>query len=323
MRNLNTKIVDEIVKQLPGHKSPVNYLTGMFPMSKETAYRRINNKIPFSIDEVATIADDLNISIDQMLDLKTNKSFPLDKDFNTDLEPADIYIDLLSSDIDIMEKLLVSKNVKITAAINRIPLRFLPYHSLFKFEYYHYVYSTGKISLMTRYSDIVVPPFISDLHKKSAALFRKLDNITCLIDSMIFFDIIRKIQYYYRMKFISSEDLQTLQTELFELLETYETLVRSGKNNMGSNYVFYYSLFNLESNVFFFEYDRDSLLQIWIYPESPIIIKNNRQINGIQKRWIDSKLKNSTLITKTADSQQIDLLRNAYKQIEDLTKMGG
>jgi len=59
-------------------------------------------------------------------------------------------------------------------------------------------------------------------------------------------------------------------------------------------------------------------LQSWIYPESPIIIKNDKTINSIQKRWIDSKIRNSMLITKTNDIQQIEIFRNIYKEISEL-----
>lgn len=317
MQSFNTKIINEIISQSAGGISPVNYLVNLFSMSKETAYRRIRNTIPFSIEEAATIAADLNLSIDQLIDLKSGY-FPFNKDFNVGREPEDVYFNLLNGDIELMNKLLDAKEMKIMAVLNRIPFRLLPYPALFKFDYCHYLYSIGKISLMTRYSDIVVPLHISDLHKQSSAYFSKLSNITCVIDSMMYSNIIRKIQYYCRSEFLSDEDLHTLQAELLALLDSYERLLRTGKNSAGSESIFYYTFFNIDSNVIFIEYDKNSLLQLWIYPESPVVIKNNQQMNEVQKRWIDSEIRNSMLITKTADIQQIEILRNTYKQISEL-----
>jgi len=318
--NFNAKIINEIIRQrqTSGKINPVDYLRNRFAMSKETAYRRIKNKISFSLEEAADIADDFNLSIDQLLNLKSNNHFPLNMNFNIEQEPVDIYADLLKSDIGTMEKLLAAANLKITAAINKIPFRLLPYPSLFKFDYCHYMYSAGKISLMTGYSDIEIPPYIMNLHEETAACFRKLSNMTCIIDGLIFSNIIKKIQYYYRMQFISAEDLQILQEELFKLLEKCQNMLYSGKNSAGSDCTFYYSFFNLETNVVFSEYDSNSFLQVWIYPESPIIIKNNRQVNDIHKKWIDSKTRNSMLITKTTDIYQIEMLRNIHQQISSL-----
>jgi hypothetical protein len=223
------------------------------------------------------------------------------------------------SDIASMEQLLTSTKVRITAIINQIPLRFLSYPSLFKFEYCHYLYSIGNVSLISRFSDIAVPQRIKELQKKSAGCFSRLNNVTCILDCMAFPSIIRKIEYYRRSKFISTEDVHNLQTELFELLESYESLLRTGKNSAGSDYTFYYSFLNLESNTIFIEYDDKFLLQLWIYPESPIVLKDNRITGIIQKRWIDSKIRNSVLITKTNDTQQIEMLRSIHEQIKQLT----
>jgi len=290
-------------------------------MSKETAYRRIRNQIPFSIEEVVAIAKNYDLSVDELLELKPHNNFLFNKDFNIEQTPEDIYSNLLENDINIMNKLIVSKNVKITAILNNIPLRFFPYKSLLKLDYYHYMYSVGEISLVTTlYSDIKLPSAINDLHDKCVSYFSRLNNITCIVDSMLYSNIIRKIQYYYQLKVISIEDLHVLQAELFDLLAMYENMLRNGTNHSGSGYVFYYSCFNLESNSVFSEYDNNSLLQYWIYPESPMIIRNNRQICDIQKRWIDSKLRNSMLITKTTDIHQIEMLRSVHQQISELTK---
>jgi len=136
----------------------------------------------------------------------------------------------------------------------------------------------------------------------------------------LYSNIIKKIQYYRQLQFFSVEDLQLLQAELFVLLEMYENLLRNGKSRSGSDFVFYYSLFNLESNLVSFEYDGESLLQFWIYPESPVVVKNNQLMGDMQKRWIDSKIRNSILITKTTDAHQIEMLRNVYQQIAELSK---
>jgi len=321
MQSVSSKIINEMTKQTPGKKNPVKYLTKMFPMSKETAYRRIRNQIPFSIEEVVVIAKYFNLSIDGLLDLKQDdNNLLLKNNFSIEQNPADIYSGLLADDIKNMEKALASSNAKITIAINNIPFRFLPYKSLFKLDYCYYMHSAGKISLVnTRYSDVEIPPEVAALHEKSVERFSRLNNITCIIDSMLYSDIIKKIQYYYRFKFISAEDLHVLQAELFKLLEMYEKLLSNGKSSAGSDYVFYYSLFNLESNIIFFEFDDNSLLQVWVYPENPVVIKNNHQINDIQKRWVDSKIRNSILITKTTDINQIEMLRNVHQQIMDLT----
>lgn len=319
MKNFNAKIINEIFKQTPDVKNQVNYLMDILSISKETSYRRFKNKIPFSINEVAVIAERFNLSVDRLLDLKSGTNFPFNKTLNIHRNPEEIYADFLRGDIELMESLAASTEMKITATMNKIPFRFLPFQELFKFEYCHYLYSTGKISLMSaRFSDLEIPSLINELHNKTVSCFNSLKNLTCIVDSALYANIIKKIQYYHRLKFLSDEDIQILQAELFELLGMYENLLRSGKNKAGFDHVFYYSFFNIESNIVYIEYDANTLLQIWVYPESPVIIKDNQMISDIQRRWIDSKMRTSMLISKTADIQQVEMLREIYKQISDI-----
>ena len=321
MQNFNTKIIKEIIKQSPGDRNPVHFLTRAFPMSKETAYRRIRNQIPFTIEEIVAIAKRFDLSVDDLLDLRSENDLLLNKEFDMEQNPVDVYSALLQDDLKLMEKLLIARNVKITATMNQIPFRLLPYKALFKLDYCHYIYSTGKVPLITtRYSDIELPASINDLHDKTVAYFRCLKNITCIIDSMLYSNIIKKIQYYCQLQFFSADDLRLLQSELFALLDMYENLLRNGESSSGTGYVFYYSFFNLETNMVSFEYGDETLLQFWIYPENPMAIRNNQVMSDVQNRWIDSKIRNSMLITKTTDVHQIEMLRNLYQQIEGLTK---
>jgi len=317
---MNAQIVDEIVKQMPGKRRPVVYLMKALSLGKESAYRRIKDQIPFTFEEVAIIARDLDLSIDQILGQKVNNNISFYADLNVEQDPMDIYANMLTKDIAFMEKLITSSDLKITAIINRIPLRYFPFKALFKFEYCHYLYSIGHIPLMMRFSDIAVPHQISSLHEKCTYYFRGLQNITCVLDSMVYSKLIREIQYYHRMGFITEEDLHSLQSELFEILEMYESMLRKGKSSSGTNYTFYYSHLTLDSSSIFIEYNSSLSLQFWIYPESPVIINNNSMISDVQRRWIDSKIRNSMLITKTNDTQQIEMLRDVYKQISDLAK---
>ena len=79
MKNYNTIVINEIIRHSQGKTNPVDYLMKMFSISKETAYRRIRNVIPFSIEEVVAIAEDLNLSIDQMIASKSSNNFLFNK----------------------------------------------------------------------------------------------------------------------------------------------------------------------------------------------------------------------------------------------------
>ena len=116
---------------------------------------------------------------------------------------------------------------------------------------------------------------------------------------------------------MTEEDLTGFQGDLVEMLNRYESLLRTGANGSGSIYNFYYSPFTHESNFIFISYDGKFILQDYAYPRRAVAVTNSMQINAFRER-IDSKIRNAVPITKMADAQQIDMLRAAYRQIEGL-----
>ena len=61
---LNKKLVAIILKNISENKKPVTYLVNALNISRESAYRRIRGDIPFTVQELVTLAADLKFSID-------------------------------------------------------------------------------------------------------------------------------------------------------------------------------------------------------------------------------------------------------------------
>jgi hypothetical protein len=315
-KEINANIINEIVRHV-SKKRMKDYLGGLLSLSKESVYRRIYSHIPFTLDEIQLIANDLNVSIDRLIGFNEGNSFHFSRYYN--MQPADAYCAMLTRNIKTLDRLSVFKNVKITAVLNHIPFYLCPLPSLFKLDYFHYLYSTGSISFMDRFSETDVPAGVVDLQEQLVASLKNLPALTCITDTTFYSNIIHKIQYFYRLNFLISEDVRTLQMEMYQLMEMFENLLRKGQNSNGVDCLFYYSFLNLESSSVFIEYADNSTLELWIYPGgSPLEIHNSATICDFQRQWIDFKMRNSILITKTNDLHLMEILRDMQKQIAGL-----
>ncbi|MDR0505533.1 MAG: hypothetical protein LBH32_01770 [Dysgonamonadaceae bacterium] len=318
MKDLNKKIVDKITERLVTDKKSVNYIRDVLCISKESAYRRYKSQIPFSFDEIATIATALGFSVDEIIGgdqrNRTVLDIPVDKGLQS---PFGLFANKIKQEIGIMNDLLDSKNTNVIAAINRVPLYLMPFKELFKFEYFNYLYSAGQVPLMTQFSDIVIPAEIEKLHEKSVELMSRLPKLTIIVDNLFFSKIINEISYYHDLKFISDDDFRLLQGDILKFYDMCETLLRTGKNNSGANYSIYYSFLLLNFNCVYYEYDDKNMLQLYLYPEYPILINDNPMVSNIQKRWLESVIRNSTLITKSSDILKIEAFRDIYRKIKE------
>ena len=321
MENLNEKLVFEISRRLPKNINAVNYLMDLLYVGKESAYRRLRSQIPFTFEEVSAIANDLGFSLDKIIGSKEGSRAFFDMKIDLTKSSSDLYIDSLKNDIKIMKELNNATELKIISAFNRLPLQYLPFENLNKFIYCRYLHSKGELPMTVKLSDVIIPVQIYELYNEAVHHFSQLDNITCVMSDAVFSRIIKSIQYCYQTGFVSDEDFQLLQKDLFGLLAFFEKLITTGVNDFGASYFIYYSFFELESNCACCEYDGNKMLQIWMFAESPIIISDNRPIYQMQKKWLESRIKYSTLVTKSNNLLQSKIMKNLHDQTVNMNQL--
>jgi hypothetical protein len=319
MNSLNERLIKEINKRFPDKKTTINYLMDTLCLGKESAYRRVNNQIFFTFQEAGVIARELGFSIDRILENESDSRILVDFPIKSNQSPFNILADKLTMDNEYMEKMLNASSCQIVGAINRIPFFLLPFKTLFKFDYCRHLYTTGHLPLMAQFCDIIIPPHIEKLHEECVYKFNRLEDITLIIGNDIGHKLIKEIQHYYNLKFISDKDLEILQAELFDFFTFIEPIIRTGENKFGSKYAIYASPLGIDTNCIHYEYGDQSMVQIWVYPVRPIIVNGNKLISNIQKKWLASAIRKSVLISKSTDHQMINILRDIFTQIAQIS----
>ncbi|MDR0811041.1 MAG: hypothetical protein LBN23_02020 [Paludibacter sp.] len=316
---LNEIILENIQKKIPAYIRPVKYLMDILAMEKEAAYRRVRNTVPFTFEEVVTIARDLNLSIDNIAEQQiSNHLVQFNMEVDTEKQKSAIYFDMLQSSLTVIKELCEAGELRILVTINRIPWKFLTYPMLFKYDYYYYMHSNDELSIGTTLSDLVVPREIIDVQKELAYYFGKLSNISCVLDSRALEKTLQELWYYYKRKSFSYNDLQQIKSELYDAVEQIAQINLTGQNAFRSNYRFFLSNQAIDTNCASYIYDGNQMEQIWIYSESPIIIHNNPTIAKLQKQYIKAQLKYSTPLTLTNDLLQMEFYETIKKSIEDI-----
>jgi transcriptional regulator with XRE-family HTH domain len=313
---ISKKVNEEIVKRFRRDRR-AQYLAELLSISRESACRRLRGTISYSLEDVSRIANDLNISIDRILGNLNGIDCSIFNKLNS--KPEDFYADMLMRNAGTIENAVSVGKASVTAALNRIPMYFLPSEILCKLEYFLYLHATHNFSLNDNFSSIYFPQKIVEMHDRFLTAISKLDSITCIIHSDVFSNITKKIKYYHQLLFLSDDDVIILQNELYRLLGKFGELLLTGKSKSGADCLFYYSLLDIESNTVLIENKYNSILQLWIYPErSPIVIQNYPLICDMQKSWISFSMRNSVPVTKTNELKQSEMLRGCHKLIKEL-----
>lgn len=322
MKNqLNDELVSAIRNSVSDDMNIANLLMDILSMGKEAVYRRLRGDVPFTFDEVSKISSKLCISLDNIVNIKNTKRAFFDLDLNIQQlnDPLDHYCDKLESCILMFQKLHKCENSTARLAINSLPYMFyLPFPHIAKFRLYRWLYQLEVIPTIGSYEDMRVPQKVSDIEKRFVAEQRYIAYTTFIMDQNVFKSFISDVNYFYKLNLLSHNDVKFIQNELLEMISNLETVAATGTQKTGTKINLYVSNIDIESSYLHFESDNceSSFLRVF---SINIMDSQNPTICSIQKEWIDSLKRYSTLISVSGEIQRTEFFNT---QRELTLKMG-
>ena len=113
---------------------------------------------------------------------------------------------------------------------------------------------------------------------------------------------------------ISADDVKELKNELLSLLHEFEQMSVKGEFSNGNKVAIYLSNINFEATYTYIEKGDFQISLFRVYS----INSQNSQICTLQKNWIQSLKRHSTLISESGEVQRITFMEEQKNIIEQL-----
>ena len=136
-------------------------------------------------------------------------------------------------------------------------------------------------------------------------------------DSNIFLSFIKEIKYFASLNLISEDDVTHLKEELYQLLAIMETLSIKGEFSEGHKVYFYLSNIDFEATYTYIEKKDYQVSLLRVYSINSMD-SQSPQICQIQRNWIQSLKRHSTLISESGEAQRIEFLQKQLAIIDTL-----
>jgi len=320
MKNTDTReiVINKILAQIPPSMKPVDYISDILDIGKESAYRRLRGEMSFTLDEVIKLSVELRFSLDEIVGERNENRVYLD--LFLDKDPEKNFMSTLQAyknDVEIRLKYPSSDSIMATNYLPAIFCVHNPY--LFKFAYYVWLHRKYKNSYRLQFSDVHISPVMESLRKRLDKLTRKIMNSTFILDPGVFLSPLRELRYFYRLRLISKTDIDLIKNDFHALIDMLEKMVRTGEFCSGSHFYVYLSDFNIDGNSSFKSYDDNMVSSFNFHFLSPIVVSNSI-LCELHKEWLESMKKYSILITQSNEMIQakyFERQREYIDRIED------
>lgn len=321
-KDINSRLIETIRNHISNDENIISRLEGILNIGQQSIYRRLRGEIPFTFEEVMKIAQNLSFSVDEIIGKHHHKGTFLNMELllKDELDIIDLYNDFTTRTVGEMHEVAKGSDSLLISARNKIPISLiLRYETLTRFRYLKVRHLQDPKSSNLQFSEVTFDLNNKILMKQYINNYRKINNIELIIDDNTLLSMIKEITYFYKRKLITESDLSLLQAELFELINYLDKVMAEGKNDIGTRITCYLSTFNIETNYSYLQYNNQKTVKFWAYAEIPMIITDPK-ICDIQKEWLDSLKKYSTLITASNEIQRVRYFDKQKEYIENIGK---
>ncbi len=324
---MNNPLVERLIRvmreYLQRNETLASILIDVLSLNKEAAYRRLRGDIMFTFEEAAKLSRKLGFSLDKVvgesLILDTNKWAFIDiSSFHTSSRYVEEYGRKLCMISDMFRELSKYPHATIRSAVGHLPDYFiLPYPTLTLFRHFKRAYLAFGLNPEFRFSDFTMP---SDIQEKEQDVLKTCLSIPrnhLILDRNIFHSMVEDINYFYYRQLISKEELLQLKKELFEGLFNLENTAATGTFGSGMEASIYLLDVRLDTSYAHLESpDFECSLQYSYFVD--ILSFNNPKVCQMQKNWIESLKRYSTMISQTGEIQRVEFFRKQKEIIKSM-----
>lgn len=298
----------------------VSFIADTLKIQKESASRRLNGSVLFSVQEMGLIASTLGISLDKLLKNDPDyEFFPMKMLRPNNMDSLIDGLDqLFEKTLKLTEKVCL-KPAKMGMVTDSLPLEFcLPETSLYKFIFFKWEHSFLSEQNNLKFASWTLPEKLIVYHQKLIELYKKYKTVFYIWDMSIVWNLMKELLYFRNINLLENEDVELIKKDLHDLMNRMEKMA-SGmeKSSFGHDelqlYISYLNIGNhlisSSSDSYFFAIFRSAFIQ-------PSIIETPSTCIAIRD-WVNSMKKVSTLISESGEKERRLFFEEQHSIIEN------
>lgn len=305
-------------EKIPAGTNLAGTLSEILCMGKEAIYRRLRGEVPFTFDEMVTISQRLNISLDYIVGNVFTDEAILDFNMLHSPDPYENYTEIQAYYLKLFDSLAGDPTSRSSTATNFIPYTlYAKYEHLSKFRLIRWMYQNEKIAIPTSLSDLEIPEELVRIHSSLCERVREVNETTFIWDANLFRAFVEEIRYFAGIGLVSREDVELMKKDLLDLIDEIEDLCIRGSFANGNKLQIYLSNINIEAAYSVLEKENFEICLFRVYTVNSMD-SLHPVICNIQKNWIKSLKRHSTLISQSSEMQRMMFLNEQRSIVETL-----
>jgi len=308
------EFISAIRDKIPHKATLANTIADLLCIDKDAVYRRLRGEVNFSFAEMAVIARNTGISLDNIAGIDNLLSKPAKMNILRQVDLTEIDYEMFERYVNLLKSIKDEPETKIMEAGNVFPPFFYyNYEYITRFHMFRWNQSSGYGDARP-FHEITIPERLRILQKEFCIYTRHIKSTQYVLDNQIFQRLITSINYFAKMRLIREEDVALIKNDLIEFLNDLENLALKGKYDETGNEMSIYILdISPDSNYCCLKSKNIHFTLFKAFVLNAIVCFDEEAFNETSD-WIRSLQRKSTLISVSGEKIRAAFF-NAQREI--------
>ncbi|MDL2308718.1 hypothetical protein LJC53_03935 [Bacteroidales bacterium OttesenSCG-928-C03] len=297
--NLHDEFIKGLHERFPNRKQLVETISDILRIEREPASRRLSGKVQFSVQEMGIIASELDIAIDSLL--HKNQEFvtmPIALKSPMNIKSMDNICDTIERTIGRANS-IVQAGCEFGTIFHLLPFQLYVSHPyLMKFMFFKWGHNLIGTDEFSDFGKWKIPERLLSFEDKINSFYENIEHPLFIWDNSLMWELAREIEYLYKMRVISTEDMKNIKSDLKAMLDQLEKSLKGNclPNQKNRNLSFYVSHINVGLTSFYISSETSRISHLHTSFSASMLNENLETFTAI-KDWVDSFKSISVLIS--------------------------
>lgn len=311
------RFMDILSEKYPKKAELTQDLMDLLNIEREAMYRRLRKDVVFPTHEIVKIATAWNISLDEIIGVKSQKVLFQMQPLNY-LEPSKEDLDFIRKRVQYLEQLRDSSDSTYMVACNNLSRSLSAgFETLYKFVIFKWSYEYCNDCNET-FASIRVS---EELRKEVSKYYRNMryvKNTSYILDNMLFDNLIREIQFFHSILLVTDEEKELIKIELHKLLDYLLEVANTGCFPETKNKVqIYVSMLNINTNYSYLHIEKKETCRIHAFNMYDLVTNHPEMVENF-KLWMHKKKRTSIQISEVDEKTRIEFFTRLRQLVDCL-----
>jgi len=318
-KDVHRHLLEVLEKKIPDKTKLVEMLMEVLFMERGAIYRRLRGEVPFSFFEVVTIAEKMNIFLNDFAYIDSKKQERFELNIVDYLNMNEKYYKVWDDYLTLIKTTKDDPHSEIAESSNVLPIAIYgKFNSISKYYLFKHQYLFSGTERRVSFGDLVVPERLHEINQSYFYESKNFAKTVFIWDNLIFKYLATDIHFFLDINLISKEDIQQIKEDLFALLDYIEKIALTGHFEETQKPVsFYISDVNLDGDYSYLRLNDLYVSYVRAFILNSVTSSDQASFEKM-KIWIQSLKKSSTLITQSGAAYRADFFEHQRMIIAEL-----